>query len=338
MTSHRQIPPGRHQPKDEPATDRSTARHRADPTAPRPAVARQVTSRHRARNHVLALLTGVVLVSAVSAAAGGAAAVAAYPHAHDVSGHSPTSASAAAQPAARVSGGSIEQVAATVLPSVVELQTPSGGQVQLGSGIILTSDGLILTNNHVVSPAANAPAGANGAQNKVTLADGRTAPFSIVGTDPVDDIAVVRAQGLSGLTPLALGSSSDLKVGQQVVAVGSPLGLSNTVTSGIISALHRPVSPGGDPASAHLDAIQTDAPLNPGNSGGALVNLKGQLIGINTAVAGLASAGGETGSTGLGFAIPVDQGKRVADQLIAAGKSSPAQQNSPVSNSRVAMP
>jgi S1-C subfamily serine protease len=120
----------------------------------------------------------------------------------------------------------------------------------------------------------------------VTFADGSTAPFVVVGTDPASDIAVVRAQGVSGLTPISLGSSANLRVGQDVVAIGSPLGLEGTVTTGIISALNRPVSAGGDANNQNtvLDAIQTDAAINPGNSGGALVNMSGELVGVNSAI------------------------------------------------------
>ena len=225
------------------------------------------------------------------------------------------SAPAVTQPAANTPAGSIEQVATKVVPSVVQLETDLGDEVAEGSGIILTADGLIMTNNHVVSATADG--------TTVTFADGRSAPFAVVGTDPTSDVAVVRAQGISGLTPITLGTSSNLRVGQQVVAVGSPLGLASTVTSGIISALHRKFSPSGEPTTqtTPLDAIQTDAPMNPGNSGGALVNMSGQLIGVNSAMATLAAApGSATGSIGLGFAIPVDQAKRVADALIATGK------------------
>jgi putative serine protease PepD len=161
----------------------------------------------------------------------------------------------------------------------------------------------------------------------LTFADGRTTPFTVLATDPTSDIAVVRAQGSSGLTPITLGSSGNLHVGQQVMAVGSPLGLEGTVTTGVISALNRPVSTVANSATqaTALDAIQTDAPMNPGNSGGALVNMNGQLIGMNSAIATLGnSPAAETGSIGLGFAIPVDQAKRVADELIATGKASHA--------------
>ena len=166
----------------------------------------------------------------------------------------------------------------------------------------------------------------------VTFADGRTAPFTVVGTDPSDDIAVVQAQGVSGLTPIALGSSKDLKVGQNVVAIGSPLGLEGTVTTGIISALDRPVATGDESTGQNsvMNAIQTDAAINPGNSGGALVNMNGELIGVNSAIASLGgggaqdSAGAQSGSIGLGFAIPSDQAKRIADELISTGTATHA--------------
>jgi len=227
----------------------------------------------------------------------------------------------------------VEQVAAKVMPSVVKLQVDMGGQGDTGSGIVLSSDGLILTNNHVVAPAAgdgqdaqptSADSGQAAAMTKtVTFSNGQTAPFSVVGTDPSGDLAVVRAEGVSGLTPIAVGSSKDVKVGQQVVAIGSPLGLQGTVTTGIVSALNRPVAAGGEPGGnvTVLDAIQTDAAINPGNSGGALVNMDGELIGVNSAAASLGGGdgGGQGGSIGLGFAIPSDQAKRIADELVSTG-------------------
>jgi len=165
-----------------------------------------------------------------------------------------------------------------------------------------------------------------GTDATVSFSDGKTVPFTVVGTDPDDDIAVVRAQGVSGLTPITMGSSKDLKVGQNVVAVGSPLGLEGTVTTGIISALDRPVSTGDESTGQHsvMNAIQTDAAINPGNSGGALVNMNGELIGVNSAIASMGqggpdSGGGQAGSIGLGFAIPSDQAKRIADQLVSNG-------------------
>ncbi|MBB3751612.1 putative serine protease PepD [Mycolicibacterium sp. BK634] len=248
------------------------------------------------------------------------------------------------QPTGQAPVGSVEQVSAKVLPSVVKLQISMGQGREEGSGIVLSSDGLILTNNHVVAAAAQAaggqdPAGdsqdgpgvrpygrtSGGVEATVTFSDGRTVPFTVVGTDPADDIAVVRAQNVSGLTPITIGSSNDLKVGQNVVAVGSPLGLQGTVTTGIISALDRPVATGDEQTGQHsvMNAIQTDAAINPGNSGGALVDMNGDLIGVNSAIASLGggqdSQGGQAGSIGLGFAIPVDQAKRIADELISTG-------------------
>ena len=220
---------------------------------------------------------------------------------------------------------------------MVKLEIDMGRASEEGSGIILSSDGLILTNNHVVSaskggpdiPGGPAGAPAGGAQTKVTFADGNIASFTVVGTDPSSDIAVVRAEGVSGLTPVTLGSSANLRVGQDVVAIGSPLGLEGTVTTGIISALNRPVAAGGDAQNQNtvLDAIQTDAAINPGNSGGALVNMNGELVGVNSAIATLGGDAGpaaQSGSIGLGFAIPVDQAKRIADELIQNGSASHA--------------
>lgn len=229
--------------------------------------------------------------------------------------------------AANVPAGSVEEVAAKVMPSVVKLQIDSGRSSGEGSGIVLTSDGLILTNNHVVAEAAAAPSGyGSNIRATVSFSDGQTVPFEVVGTDPLGDIAVVRAQGVSGLTPITIGSSADVQVGQNVVAIGSPLGLQGTVTTGIVSALNRPVSAGdgsGEVTSV-IDAIQTDAAINPGNSGGALVNMSGELIGVNSAIATLGGGGQEgsgppNGSIGLGFAIPSDQAKRVAEELISNG-------------------
>jgi putative serine protease PepD len=275
------------------------------------------------RSRGVELFAAVLAVAAVSAGVGGVTALSVYPHAP--SGSTVATAGATSR-AAALRTDSIEQVATKVLPSVVQLQTELGTQTDLGSGIVLTSDGLIMTNAHVVAAAQQAgPAVPGGGRTLVTLADGRTAPFAVVATDRTSDIAVVRAQGTSGLTPITFGSSTGLRVGQQVVAVGSPLGFDGTVTAGIVSALHRPVSTASDSANqggAVIDAIQTDAPLNPGNSGGALVSAKGQLVGMNSANASLGSASGESGSVGLGFAIPVDEAKRIADELIATGTAS----------------
>ena len=285
------------------------------------------------RSRAGALTAGAVAVAIVSAGIGGGVAVLAQQDRPSAS--SSVTGLAPSVPAASLPAGSVEQVAAKVVPSVVKLEVDLGHQSEEGSGIILSSDGLILTNNHVVAASKDspggpgAPSGPGGAQTKVTFADGRTTTFTVVGTDPSSDIAVVRAQKASGLTPITVGSSGNLRVGQDVVAVGSPLGLEGTVTTGIISALNRPVAAGGDAQNQNtvLDAIQTDAAINPGNSGGALVNMSGELVGVNSAIATLGGDAGpaaQSGSIGLGFAIPVDQAKRIADELIQNGSASHA--------------
>jgi putative serine protease PepD len=212
-------------------------------------------------------------------------------------------------------------VARKVLPSVVQLVGGSGE----GSGVILSADGLILTNAHVLAAAA-------GGQLTATFQNGATAQVLPIGADSKADVAVVRAQRVSGLTPIQLGNSEGLQVGQPVVAIGSPLGLAGTVTNGIVSALNRPVEVTGEPKQGQaapqsvLDAIQTDAAINPGNSGGPLVDMEGRIVGLNSAIASLGSnRGGQTGSIGLGFAIPINQAKRIADELIATGHANQAQ-------------
>jgi putative serine protease PepD len=220
---------------------------------------------------------------------------------------------------------SVEQIAAKVLPSVVTLQTSVGGETELGSGIVLSPDGLIMTNNHVV--AAIDAGRHEPARTVVTFHDGRSAAFSVVAADPKSDVAVVRAQGITGLIPISFGHSAGLHIGQPVMAVGSPLGLQDTVTTGVISALHRTVSTVAEAANqfAAFDAIQTDAALNAGSSGGALVDMNGELIGMNSAIAALVgvdgSSGVRSGSIGIGFAIPVDNAARIADELIATGSA-----------------
>lgn len=317
----------------------------------------------RKRSRSIGLAAGALTIAAVSAGVGGVVATAVHPQEHAaVAGSSPASAAPhnkpAAVPTANAPVGSVEQVATKVVPSVVKLETKMGRASEEGSGIVLSADGLILTNNHVVAAVQGAPSAPKppgvptpvptkpgapspdntpaGAKTLVTFADGRTAPFTVVGSDPATDIAVVRAEGVSGLTPITLGSSSSLRVGQDVVAIGSPLGLEGTVTTGIVSALNRPVAANGDASNQNtvLDAIQTDAAINPGNSGGALVNMSGELVGVNSAIATLGgdSPEAQSGSIGLGFAIPVDQAKRIADELIANGTATHASLGVQVSN------
>jgi putative serine protease PepD len=218
------------------------------------------------------------------------------------------------QQSSNAPAGSIEGVAEKVLPSVVKVQL-SGGE---GSGIVISSDGSILTNNHVVESAAA------GGQIQIVFQDGKTATGTIVGRDPSSDLAVVKAANVSGLATAELGNSGDLKVGQQVVAIGSPFDLQGTVTSGIVSSMNRPVRAGGESGTqaSVLDAIQTDAAINPGNSGGPLVNMQGQVVGINSAIYSPNSTGQtQGGSVGIGFAIPIDQARRTAKEITDTGKS-----------------
>jgi len=206
----------------------------------------------------------------------------------------------------------VEGVAAAVQPSTVQINVSGPQGAGNGTGIIISSDGQILTNNHVVELAAQ------GGSITVLFSDGSTAQASIVGRDPVTDVAVIQAKQVSGLKPATLGTSKGLDVGEEVVAVGSPFGLESTVTSGIISALNRPVAAGSETggSSTVFPAIQTDAAINPGNSGGPLVNMHGQVIGINSAIRSNGSSTGEGGSIGLGFAIPIDLARTIADQLV----------------------
>ncbi|TDD95165.1 PDZ domain-containing protein [Jiangella asiatica] len=214
----------------------------------------------------------------------------------------------------------MQAVAAQVLPSVVSIAARGQFGEAGGTGVIISSDGEILTNNHVVQGADQ------GGSVTVTFSDGTTAEAEVVGTDPLTDLAVIRALDVSDLTPATMGSSGELVVGEQVVAIGSPLGLDGTVTSGIVSALQRPVAAGDDQgggASANqvFDAIQTDAPINPGNSGGPLVNMDGEVVGINSVII----AGNGSGSIGLGFAIPIDQAKPIVEQLREGQEATHAQ-------------
>ena len=216
------------------------------------------------------------------------------------------SSSVAAQTVSNQSTVDWTTTASSVLPSVVQVNVANG----LGSGVILTADGKILTNNHVVA--------SSGGRLTVTLNDGRQVPATVVSTDPASDLAVVQATGVSGLTPIKWADSDSVKVGDAVMAIGSPSGLQGTVTTGIVSALDRKVTVPGEgrrASSVSYQAIQTDASINPGNSGGALVNSAGELIGINSAIYSPASSSGEAGSVGIGFAIPSNTAKQIVDKL-----------------------
>jgi len=225
--------------------------------------------------------------------------------------------------------------AAKALPSVVTLSVSSSSSGATGSGVVLSSDGYILTNAHVVT--------IDGETSKVTI-EVKTSSEKIyravvVGTDPTNDLAVIKASG-TGFTPIEFTDSSNINVGDSAVAIGAPLGYDATVTAGVVSALHRTIqvasaevrqdggsslqlwNSGSTAAPVNLDVIQTDAAINPGNSGGALINDKGQLIGINVAIASAASTSSQSGSIGVGFAIPSNVAKRISSQLIKDGKVS----------------
>jgi putative serine protease PepD len=253
-------------------------------------------------------------------AAGGGVVGGVIVHEADSGGRTPTAASTANKAPTSVNvmdRSSLADIAAAVKPSVVSIQVPGGE----GSGVVFNTDGYIVTNNHVV-------AAARGDTVQVIFSDGKSASAKVVGTDPKTDLAVVRVTGVTGLVAAKFGDSNTLRVGDTVLAVGSPLGLDGSVTSGIVSALNRTISERGsdaNPAQAQPQttdiggAIQTDAAINPGNSGGALVDLDAAVVGINTAIA---TSGQSEGNIGVGFAIPGNLAKRVAESLISGQKVS----------------
>ena len=208
----------------------------------------------------------------------------------------------------------VAAIAGAVLPSVVSIEVRSAQGEGTGSGFVLREDGYILTNNHVVAAAGD------DAEIVVVFADGTEEAAEVVGRTSEYDLAVIKVER-EGLTPLLLGDSDGVVVGDPVVAVGAPLGLQGTVTTGIVSALNRPVSAGSATDTAFINAIQTDAAINPGNSGGPLVNADGEVIGINSAIAQTPGAAAATGSIGLGFAIPSNQVRRTAEELIETGRA-----------------
>ncbi|MEU9988373.1 trypsin-like peptidase domain-containing protein [Streptomyces sp. NPDC048045] len=218
---------------------------------------------------------------------------------------------------------SVAGIAARALPSVVTLHVRGADEAGTGTGFVLDTRGHILTNNHVVQPAAS------GGEISVTFSSGDTAKAKVIGRDSGYDLAVVQVSGVRGLTPMPLGNSDDVRVGDPVVAIGAPFDLANTVTSGIISAKERPITAGGEKGDgsdvSYVDALQTDAPINPGNSGGPLLDSRAQVIGINSAIrsadAESDSEDGQAGSIGLGFAIPINQARRVAEELINTGRA-----------------
>lgn len=270
------------------------------------------TERPRRRAGLAVAVVTTALVVGGAAGVGGAAAWNTVSDEADSSTSStPTASQVVDTPDSPAASGSVEAVAAKVLPSVVKINVSGSEGAGSGSGIILSSDGEILTNNHVVEVAGN------GGSISVSFNDGSSAPAEVLGTDPLTDTAVIKAQDVSGLTPATIGKSSDLKVGESVVAIGSPFGLDSTVTSGIVSALNRPVDVGSDAQnnSTTYPAIQTDAAINPGNSGGALVDMNGNVVGINSSIRTASSSTEQGGSIGLGFAIPIDFVMPIVDQM-----------------------
>jgi len=213
--------------------------------------------------------------------------------------------------------------AAKAAPSVVTIYVSSASSSGSGSGVVLTEDGYVLTNNHVAAE------GEGGGSVQVRTSDGTLYDATIVGTDPASDLAVLRLEGATDLTPATFADSDDVQVGDVAVAIGAPLGLSNTVTDGIISATDRAVQTGSTQDDATvIDALQTDAAINPGNSGGALVNGAGEVIGINTAIATVASgvpgSQSQSGNIGVGFAIPSKTAQRIAQEIIESGTATRA--------------
>ncbi|HET8599894.1 MAG TPA: trypsin-like peptidase domain-containing protein [Segeticoccus sp.] len=259
---------------------------------------------------VIGLVVGAVVLALVAGLLGGA--VGALVASRRVEPLPPPTASSSSAPAPP---RSVAAMAARVLPSVVTLRVSGGGEAGTGSGFVIRQDGYILTNNHVVAVASG------GGQVTVEFSNGQRLPARVVGRDASYDLAVVKV-ARDSLPVLRLARSAQVRVGDPVVAVGAPLGLESTVTSGIVSAVDRPVSTAGEAQGrSFLNAIQTDAAINPGNSGGPLLDDSGEVIGVNTAIARIpgASRSGQSGSIGLGFAIPSDQARRTAEQLIATG-------------------
>ncbi|WP_020143117.1 S1C family serine protease [Terracoccus sp. 273MFTsu3.1] len=266
------------------------------------------TSARRGRGKVVAAVVGLCLLSGVI---GGIASQVAEDRINLAGTTLPEPGPGATQRPA----GSVANIAAVALPSVVTIKVDAGSEGSAtGSGFVIDAKGHVLTNNHVVEPGVNGDI-------EIVLSNGDTEKATIVGRDASYDLAVLKINR-TDLKPLTLGASDKVVVGDQVIAVGAPLGLDQTVTTGIVSALNRPVTPGDGTESSYINAIQTDAAINPGNSGGPLLDMTGKVIGVNSAIARVPGTSGSTGgSIGLGFAIPSDQARRTADQLIATGKA-----------------
>ncbi|MGC9535749.1 S1C family serine protease [Streptomyces sp. UG1] len=296
------------------------ARPAVHPTAPLQqngaAVATEGQRRKRGKK---VLVVGALLLALVSGGVGGV--VGAYLERNGGVGHVELP-QAGAESVGRAPD-SVAGIAARALPSVVTLHVSGSAEQGTGTGFVLDDRGHILTNNHVVEPAGD------DGQISVTFHSGDTAKATVVGRDGGYDLAVVKVSDVTGLTPLPLGNSDNVRVGDPVVAIGAPFDLEGTVTSGIISAKERPITAGGESGDgsdvSYVDALQTDAPINPGNSGGPLLDAQGRVVGINSAIRSADNGSdldsGQAGSIGLGFAIPVNQAKRVAEELINTGRA-----------------
>ena len=261
---------------------------------------------------VTAIAAGVALLVGLIAGAGAALGVVALDD-RPAAGETPVIGNG---PQPKIREGSVADVANRLLPSVVQLKVEGNSERGTGSGFVIDDAGHILTNNHVVAVAES------GGSIQVVTDKGITSSAKLVGRSPAYDLAVVQVDNMTA-PAVQFGQSASAVVGMDVVAIGSPLGLAGTVTSGIISAKNRPVTAGGEGEISYINALQTDAAINPGNSGGPLVDMAGKVIGVNSAIATVRGAEqGTSGSIGLGFAIPIDQARRTAEQLISTGKAS----------------
>jgi putative serine protease PepD len=288
----------------------------------------QTTVLQRPKRRTGALIAGAAIAAVLGAGAG----VGSYAYLADGQNASPLNVTSAAPPSP-AQNGTVAAAAAKIEPSLVTIAVQSSGGGGIGSGVVLDKDGHILTNNHVVAGAGDQ------GTIMVTFHSGATARAKVVGTSEPNDLAVIKVDGVKDLNPATFAKSSELQVGQTVVAAGAPLGLSESVTSGIVSNTARPVRSGENNDAVYL-AVQTDAAINPGNSGGPLVDLNGAVVGINSSIASTSSGadGGQPGNIGIGFAVPSDIAGRVASDLITTGKASSAQLGVRLSGSDAELP
>lgn len=285
-------------------------------TLPQATLTAPVTARKGSRLRLG--VTAVALAALLGGAAG--AGVTALVNGGSDTGDTSTSASTNIDVKNAATATEVTAAAAKAMPSTVTIAVTTSNAAGTGSGVILSADGYVLTNNHVVTLD-----GTGQGTIQVKTSDGRVYDATVVGTDPSSDLAVIKLKDASDLTPATFADSAKVQVGDVAVAIGAPLDLSGTVTNGIVSSLNRAVSVGSDSSQSVIDAIQTDAPINPGNSGGPLVNANGEVIGINSAIAsvdtGASSQSSQSGNIGVGFAIPGNYAKQVADELIKDGKA-----------------